>query len=138
MKIAKYFVVGGFSALVDLAVFSAGVYLLGWGWFPAALLSFILATAVNYVLSVGYVFGSGARFGRHSEIVLVAIASGIGLAGNQAMLWVGIRLLGLGPVPAKVLATASVFGWNYAARRYYIFRPHGRPGDKAKAEAGGS
>ena len=38
MRIAKYFVVGGISALSDLVVFSIGVYLLHWPYLLCGLI----------------------------------------------------------------------------------------------------
>ena len=68
VKLAKYFITGGIAAAVDFAIFAALVKLLGWSWYLAATASFVVATIVNYVLSVRHVFTSGVRFDKRNEI----------------------------------------------------------------------
>lgn len=123
MKVfVRYFFVGGVAALVDFSVFSLLLYGLSVNWFWAAFVSFLLATAVNYVLSVRHVFESGIRFRRSHEISLVFLVSGIGLAINQLALYFGIVLLGIYPLVAKIGATGVVFFWNFFARSRFIFK----------------
>ena len=121
MKLVRYFFVGGTAALVDFLVFAALVRSNTLAWFPAALISFTLATAVNYILSVRHVFESGARFARHHEVALVFLVSGIGLAINQMILYLMIQAIGLDALVAKLGATAVVFVWNFSARSRFIF-----------------
>ena len=122
LVIARYFVVGGASAAVDFSIFALLFSGLGWHWFVAASVGFILATAFNYALSVYFVFTSGVRFAKRHEIGLVFLVSAVGLAMNQFALWVGFKQLGIDVYLAKVLATGAVFFWNFGARRYFIFR----------------
>ena len=123
MKIARYFVVGGASAAVDFALF--GILLLAFGqpsWFVAALVSFVVATAFNYVLSVRLVFSAGVRFAARHEIILVFLASLVGLAINQFALWLFYQVAGWNVLIAKCLATGTAFLWNFTARNSFIFR----------------
>lgn len=122
MVVARYFVVGGFCAVVDFVIFAGLTAGLGVHWFSSALLSFVVATTVNYWLSITFVFDQGARFSQRHEIGLVFLASAIGLGFNQLALWVGYQLLGIDLYLSKILATGAVFFWNYGARRFYIFR----------------
>ena len=122
MTIVRYFFVGAAAAVVDIALFALLAQYAGLPWFPIAAFSFVLATLVNYFLSVNFVFDSGVRFGKRQEILLVFFTSGIGLAANQAILWVLIEMYGVHMVAAKIVATGGVFFWNYSARRLFIFR----------------
>lgn len=119
----RYFAVGGVAAAVDFTVFGALLYGVSFSWFWAAFISFMCATAVNYVLSVRHVFESGVRFRRHHEISLVFLVSAVGLAVNQLALYVGIVLLDVYPLAAKLGATGVVFFWNFFARSRFIFKP---------------
>lgn len=123
MRIVRYFFVGGVAAAVDIGLFSLLVLAFGWNYLLAGLLTFLLATLVNYVLSIRHVFESGARFRRKHEIALVLGVSSIGLAVNQAALLAGVEMLGLPPVAAKVAATGVGFFWNYWARAQFVFKP---------------
>lgn len=126
MKIVRYFFVGGTAAAVDLLLFALLTLVFGVHWFYAAAISFVPATAVNYLLSIRFVFGSQARFARRSEIALVFAVSAVGLAFNELLLWIAIDGLGIPLLVSKVFASGGVFLWNYGLRAYYIFNPSPR------------
>jgi putative flippase GtrA len=113
--------VGGVAACVDIGLFMLFARYLGLPYQPVAAATFTIATLVNYVLSVRYVFVSGARFGRKSEIVLVYVVSAVGLGLNALMLWGAVELARVSLLVAKLLATGTVFFWNYFARRHLVF-----------------
>jgi len=123
MKIfIKYFLVGGFAAFIDISLFITFLHVLLIKWFWAALISFIVATAVNYLLSVQYVFESGVRFEKRNEVTLVFLVSGVGLVLNQLILFFGISILDIHPLLAKLFSTAIVFFWNFTVRSKIIFK----------------
>ncbi len=122
MKISRYFLVGFIAASIDFLLFAGLVYVFGVNWFASSVSSFCLGTFANYLLSIRYVFESQKRFTREKEIALVFVVSTIGLAANQLALATLIMALSLDVLIAKIIAMASVFFWNYVARRYFIFR----------------
>ena len=128
MKIFRYFIVGGVAAAVDIGFFFLFAKLAGFNYLVVAPLGFMLATGVNYYLSVRHVFRSGVRFSRGREIVLVYVVSAVGLLINQAVLYVLVDRVGAELMLAKFAATATVFFWNYCVRNYYLFAPPSPPG----------
>ena len=122
MKVVRYYFVGGFSAVVDIGFFFLFTSIMNIGWFKSAMSSFILATAVNYILSIRFVFKSGLRFQKHHEVLLVFFVSGTGLVLNQLILWLLIEGLGVYPLASKVIASALLFFWNYGLRKTVIFQ----------------
>jgi putative flippase GtrA len=114
--------VGGACAATDLVLFLAFAQYLG---FPSAFLAagsrFVVATLLNYFLSVRFVFVSGLRFGPRWEIAMVFAVSAVGLALNQLILATAVESWGLNLLMSKVVATGSVFFWNYFARRLIVF-----------------
>ena len=128
MKIFRYFVVGGVAACVDIGFFFLFAKLAGFNYLIVAPLGFILATGVNYLLSVRHVFRSGVRFTRGREIFLVYVISAVGLLVNQAVLYGLVDLARMELMLSKLIATGTVFFWNYCARNYYLFAsPPPRP-----------
>ena len=121
-RVLRYFFVGGVAAAVDLTIFAVFAQLLGLPWFPVAAGSFVVATLLNYILSIKIVFKSRIRFSRLQEAALVFVVSALGLTINQCVLWVLIEVLFLQILLAKVVATGAVFFWNYGLRYSYIFR----------------
>ena len=121
MKIIRYFLVGGVAAAVDISLFTIFAYILGFNYLFVGACSFILATFTNYFLSIRYVFVSGVRFDRKNELILVFIISSVGLIINQCILYVFVEHLLFDKLLAKLIATASVFLWNYLCRSRYVF-----------------
>jgi len=122
IRLARYLGVGGVAALVDISLFALFAGHLGYNYLVVGFFTFILATAVNYVLSVRFVFESGVRFARHHEIMLVFAISAVGLVVNQIVLYLAVGVLHMHLVLSKMAATAAVFGWNYTARSRWVFR----------------
>jgi putative flippase GtrA len=117
----KYFVVGGFSALIDWGFFAVFLYVFGLHYLVAGILSFALATAANYFLSVRFVFGAGRRK-RAERIFLVYVVSFAVLGFNLVILMIGIDTLHTHEMLAKIMATALAFGLNFAGRYYFVFK----------------
>ena len=120
-SLARYFAVGGAAACVDIGLFMLFAGALGLPYLRVAAATFVLATLVNYLLSVRFMFVSGQRFRRRWELALVYAVSAVGLALNAAILWVAVEVAGLGLLAAKLTATGMVFFWNYIARRRFVF-----------------
>lgn len=121
MLILKYACVGGLAAIVDFAIFLL-LYIFSVNWFMAAFISFVIATTVNYLLSIQYLFESGIRLSKHCEIITVFFVSGIGLVVNQLVLYAAIDQMEMSPSVAKLGASSIVFLWNYFARRNFVFK----------------
>lgn len=117
----KYFVVGGLSAFVDWGFFAVFLYLFGLHYLIAGIMSFALATAANYFLSVRFVFGAGRRK-RAERIFLIYLVSLIVLGFNLGVLTIGIDILQTHEMVAKIMATALAFGLNFAGRYYFVFK----------------
>jgi len=109
------------AAIVDISLFMLFAQGMGLPYLRVSAATFVLATLVNYWLSIRMVFVSGARFRRRWEIALVFAVSAIGLGLNQAILALAVERLGTGLFAAKILATGCVFFWNYFARRVLVF-----------------
>jgi putative flippase GtrA len=121
-RVVRYFGVGAMAAAVDILLFAWLAGSLGYPYLAVGCFTFVLATAVNYALSVRFVFRSGVRFARRHEILLVFGISAVGLALNQAILYLAIGRLDFALVPSKLGATGVVFAWNYFARSHFVFR----------------
>ena len=117
----KYLLVGGVSALLEWALFALGLYGFGFHYLLAGTISFVLATAANYFLSIRFVFGTGRRSRRQRIILLYAVSSA-GIVINLGFLTIGVDLLEIHPMLAKVFATGLVFGWNFALRYFLVFQ----------------
>lgn len=114
-----YLLVGGFSALVNMAVFLA---LIGTGIAVqvSALSAFVIAAAVNYVLSISLIFRHQAKWKTGQEIaVFILLVAAIGAFDMYATK--GMIEVGMAPWLAKAFATAMGLILNFAGRRYLVF-----------------
>jgi putative flippase GtrA len=123
VRAARYFVVGGISAVFDISLFFVFAKLLGYHYLAVSTVTFVFAVALNYTLSVRYVFTSGVRFSRGQELALVYLVSAIGLGLHLLVLYVAVDKLGVELMLSKFVATGSVFMWNFLVRNYFVFRP---------------
>lgn len=132
MKLFMYLLVGGSAALLEWGLF----YMIFQGLSAAAFftvqtqnvlaattLAFSLSTLYHYILCNVFVFDSGSRYERGKEVSLVFLVSVIGLGWNLLLMWIFTSpvLLGLPPLPAKIMASAIVTAWNYLSRKKWIF-----------------
>jgi putative flippase GtrA len=111
------------AAALDFFFFALFAKLLGYNYFVVGAIGFVLATTLNYLLSIVFVFESGVRFKSHTEFSLVFLVSLVGLILNQMILFLGIGWLEWEMLLVKIMATGSVFFWNYGARSRFVFKP---------------
>ena len=122
LPLISYGLTGLVGTAVDFGLFAFLVRAAHWPWFIAGCTSFAAAVIVTYVISIRIVFSSGARFKKIDEIFLVFLISIMGLALNQALLYLAIRA-GVDAVLAKILIAPLIIGWNFLARSLFVFRP---------------
>ncbi len=120
VQLIQYVGVGGTAALVEWTSFALLVGAARIHYLAAVIISFIAATAVNYVLCTRFVFVRG-RHPAHKELVLLYLVSAIGLMLNLLLMALFVGLWSMPAVPAKITATGIVFFWNFGARKLWVF-----------------
>jgi putative flippase GtrA len=121
LKFTKYFLVGGAAAIIEWSVFWLCVSVFHIFYLIAVAVAFLVATLMNYLLSVRFVFGHGQNTLR-VEAILVYFVSAIGLGLNFLLMWILHGKFKISSMPAKIFSTGIVFLWNYCSRRMFIFR----------------
>jgi putative flippase GtrA len=118
---AKYVSVGGAAFLID--------YSLTWLAYPllplllANTFGFAIANLFNFLAAHRWVFD--ARFDRTdltSLYLQVLAVSVVGLAINNAIIWVLVGQLAWALIAGKIIATGVGLLWNFAARKYWVYR----------------
>jgi putative flippase GtrA len=126
VALAKYVVIGGVSALTEWSVFWLLLNLASLHYIAAAMVAFVVATLVNYLLCVRTIFISKTK-SRWKDAAMVYVASLLALAVNVSTLALLIREFGLDPMLAKIAGTGAAFLLNFASRQFFIFGPRPRP-----------
>ncbi|XPV68176.1 MAG: GtrA family protein [Halarcobacter sp.] len=122
MKIIKYFFVGGTAAVVDVGLFFIFAKFLSYNYLVVGFFTFIIATFVNYYLSIKFVFESGKKFKKHHEIFLIYIVSATSLVLNLFLLYCFHDLLKIDVGVSKIIVTGLLFFYNYSVRKFLIFQ----------------
>jgi putative flippase GtrA len=122
MKIVRYFFVGTSAATIDICLFTIFASYFKLPWAIVSVITFIIATIVNYFLSIWFVFKSGSKYKKHQEILGVFMVGSLGLFLNQMFLYLFIEKINLDLFLSKCLATSLIFLWNYYGRKKFIFK----------------
>ncbi len=112
---------GSFTASLDFLLLVLLVEGFSAHYLVAAAISFVVAVTLNYLISLVWVF-EGGRYSRPAEFLGFFATSGVGLGLNQLILWVSVGSLLLDYRISKIVAIAIVAVWNYATKKYLVFR----------------
>jgi putative flippase GtrA len=119
VQLSWYLLVGCLCTAVDLGCFVL-LTRLEVSLLVATPASFLAGTVANYFLSYSLAFQRG-RFSRAHEITRLFAVSLVGLTLNSTAVYAFVQL-GLSGLVAKVVAVPCVLGWNFLARRTFVFR----------------
>jgi putative flippase GtrA len=119
-QLAKFCVVGASGYVVNLCVYVLLFKYAGLHYLPAAVGSFLVAVANNYLLNRLWTFkehqGSVAYQGPRFLVV-----STLALGANLVVLYVLVRL-GIGAIPAQAIAIVLVTPLNFVGNKLWSFR----------------
>jgi putative flippase GtrA len=119
--ILKYFVVGGLSALVDLSLFYVLVKQFDFNYILVSIVGFIIATTVNYLLSIRFVFKSESKSGSWNEFFKTFLVSLFAFAFHLFFLYVFVEVYNIDKMFAKIAAIFFTFMINFTGRKYLVF-----------------
>lgn len=130
----RYVVVGGISFLVDfgvLTLFEETVFNQREGWqiLISTAMGFVVGLAVNYVLSLTFVFRSDDNRSSGKslrEFIVFALVGVVGLGITECLMHLGVNIMNYHYMITKVITAGIVLVWNYIGRKLLVFnRPKG-------------
>ena len=116
----KFAAVGLVSFAVDWALLVLMVEVWGVNYLLGTTISFIASIALNYALSMRYVFDHRDDISRKREFTVFAILSAIGLGLTDLVMFVGVAVLNIAYVAMKVIATFCVTWYNFFSRKKFL------------------
>lgn len=120
-KFIVYLAIGGTAAVLEWAIFYFLNIVENVNYLLAVVLSFVLATLFHYLLTTKYVFESGAKYKKTTELSLVFVVSVLGLLWNLLIMYLLVGFFACEAMLSKIIASALVTMWNYLARKKWIF-----------------
>ena len=121
VQFIRYGFVAVAAFAVDFGVYAVEVRAFDMHPVLAATISFTLGLAVNYLLSVRWVFTQRSH-SRKFEILTFFLTGLIGLALTDLIIWALAVRMDQDELIAKLIATAIVFFWNFGARKVILFK----------------
>lgn len=121
VQLFRYTFVGGIAFVVDFGLLFLLTAYAGLHYQWSAAISFIAGLAVNYMISITWVFNAdeGSR-NRLYEFLMFAVVGVIGLGLNALIIYVFTELVGVYYLISKIISTIIVFLWNFLGRRYLL------------------
>lgn len=120
LQLYKYFWVSAAAAFADFASFLLILKILDNSYILATTISFIIGLAVNYFLSVNFVFKQESHVSVPEFLFFGAIGL-IGLGITYLVLFLCINEMGIPAWLSKVAAIGITFLWNFSARKALLF-----------------
>lgn len=89
----------------------------------AAAIAFVVGLAVNYALSIWFVFSESSKVkNKVKEFVVYGIIGLIGLLITEGIMYLFTDVFGLYFLISKIIAAAIVLVWNFAARKVVLYK----------------
>lgn len=122
IQLFRYCIVGGCAFLIDFGVYCLLKYL-GMYYLVAAIFSFLISFAFNFLVSRVMIFKNAAQHTVvHKELFGVVAISVIGLGLTELLLFICTSLCGMDYRLSKIVASILVLLWNYAARKIFVYK----------------
>lgn len=123
-QIWRYFLTGGLAFVVDFGLFAICLYAFEWHYLVSNLVGLVAGLAVNYWISVRWVFAACKRSvsNRTLEFSMFALIGILGVLLNQALMWLQVDFLEILPMLAKFISAAIVLLWNFGIRKIFLFK----------------
>ncbi len=122
IQIARFIIAGGSTATLDFILYWFIVQILGWHYILAVTISFIIASSVNYYISIQWVFFNGKFKSKLSEYLVFLFFTGLGLLLNYIILYAGIELLKINNLNARILSIIIVTIFNFVTKKFIVFK----------------
>jgi putative flippase GtrA len=122
-QLVRFSVVGGTGYVVNLAVYSTLVALVGVHYLPAALAAFAVAVTNNFLLNRHWTFD--ARDGRAAfQAPRFLVVSLIALSFNVVVLELLVGVAGMPKIPGQAIAILAATPLNFIGNKLWSFRRH--------------
>lgn len=119
----RYFISGGTAFLADTGLLALLTELFGREhlllWTGIA---FAVGLAITYLFSILWVFDRRSMKSRTAEITVFVLIGLVGLGLTELLMWLLAQQAGLHYLLSKIVTTALVFVWNFAAKKLLLFR----------------
>lgn len=129
IQLFRYLWVGGVAFVVDIGSLALLTEVFGVHYLASAAVAFMLGLFTNFIISVFWVFQQSTVSNRFAEFAVFAAVGVIGLLLNEAILWTFTEYFHFHYLHSKIISTIVVFSWNFAARKFLLYRTSSEAGE---------
>ncbi len=117
----RFALVGALNTAIDIGVFSAAFYGLGWPLLLANAAGFVLGVSNSYILNKVWTFGDRSTGREALARGLVFLATSlVGLGLGSLSIWLLAMIMPA--ILAKIATVGVTFVWNYWASGRFVYR----------------
>ena len=116
----RYCLIGSVSAGIDFSILIMSIEIIGFPLLAANTLSFSVAAFNSFYLNRRITFQNTYPDVFRQFVLFIACAL-IGVAINNAVLFLMARIIGIWYVFGKIIATGAALVWNYSINKRIIF-----------------
>lgn len=121
IQLFRYTFVGGIAFIIDFSTLYILTEIFNIYYLFSAALAFLLGLAVNYILSILWVFKFRIIKSRYVEFIIFGIIGIIGLGLNELIIWTFTEFVGFHYMASKIVSTIIIYLWNFFARKYILY-----------------
>ena len=132
-QLFRSLVAGGGAFVVDFAVLYALTEFGRLHYLVSASIAFLVGIAINYSLSIAWVFARRNLANRVHEFTIFALIGLAGLLLNLALMWFFTEVSGLHYLHSKMAAAILIFLFKFATRKTVLFSEKGTDISQEKA-----
>jgi putative flippase GtrA len=126
LQLVRFGAVGGVGFVINLAVYTLCVHSFGVDYHAAAVISWLVAVANNFVLNRHWTFD--ARDGRaHFQAMRFLVVSLVALGASQLLLTALVEGASVSKIAAQALAVAASMPLNFLGNKLWSFRSEAAP-----------
>lgn len=121
-QVFRYGVGGNASTIADFSLLAFMIEVLRVHFFISAVVSFIVGVFVSYIFNIYWVFHERKYSKKRHEFGIFILISVVGLVITSAVILSLTKEFEVHYLMSKVVASASVFFWNFFARKQFLFK----------------
>ena len=122
IQFVRYFFVGGAAFLLDSGILTLFTECLHVYYLISAAVGFLFGLLFNFIVSVFWVFPKSKVDSRATELLIFGAVGVVGLGLNEVIMWAFTDIFLFHYLLSKVTSAVIVFLWNFAARKYLLYR----------------
>jgi putative flippase GtrA len=122
IQLARFIIAGGSTATLDFFLYWFIVQVVGWHYILAVTISFIVASTVNYFISIIWVFFNGKFKSKMSEYLIFLFFTALGLVLNYVVLYIGVELLKINNLYVRICSIVIVTIFNFITKKFIVFK----------------